>query len=140
MWQCPQCGRTFQKKNQNHTCSERPLSVDAYIAGQPEAAQPLLRKVRETLRAALPGASECISWSMPTYWDQHNIVHFATAKQHIGLYPGDQAVEHFRERLAAFKTSKGAIQLPYSQPLPLDLIAEIARWCAATGHHHGSRG
>ena len=74
---------------------------------------------------------------MPTFWDGHNIIHFATAKKHIGLYPGAEAVAHFAEQLdhLGIKYSKGTIQIPYSDNLPLDLIAAIADWCSKTGNH-----
>jgi uncharacterized protein YdhG (YjbR/CyaY superfamily) len=135
-WQCPTCGREFAQANQDHECGEPLGAIEAYIAAQPEGVQPLLCQVRHALRAALPDAEERISWRMPTYWQGHNIIHFAAYKNHIGLYPGPQAVEHFGVRLAAYHTSKGAIQFPYSQPLPLELIAEIAIWCYQTGNHH----
>lgn len=57
-------------------------------------------------------------------------------KKHIGLYPGAKAIENFSDRLTEYKTSKGAVQLPYSKPLPLSLIAEIAKWCYETENHH----
>jgi uncharacterized protein YdhG (YjbR/CyaY superfamily) len=136
MWQCPQCGREFKNTNQDHYCSELPKTIDAYIAAQPENVQPFLNQVRDILRTALPNAEERISWSMPTYWRKQNIIHFAAFKKHIGLYPGEKAVEHFNERLAEYKTSKGAVQFPYNKPLPLPLIAEIAKWCYDTGNHH----
>lgn len=80
-------------------------------------------------------ANERISWSMPTWWKGHNIIHFAAAKQHIGIYPGPAAVEYFAGELRkrGLKFSKGAIQIPYGDNLPLDLIAEISRWC---GEHN----
>lgn len=136
MWQCPKCGREFKNTNQDHSCGEPPKTIDAYIAAAPQEAQPVLNQVRETLRAALPDAQERISWSMPTYWHKSNIIHFAAFKKHIGLYPGAQAMEHFSEKLAQYKTSKGAVQFPYGKPLPLALIAEMARWCYDTGNHH----
>lgn len=73
---------------------------------------------------------------MPTYWDKYNIFHFAAFKNHIGIYP----VRGYWTllRLVEYKTSKGAIQLPYTKPLPLDLIAEIAKWCYLTWNHHWS--
>jgi len=129
MWQCPECRREFENINQNHYCGEPPKTIDAYIAAQPEDVRQLLNQVRDTLRAALPYAEERISWSMPTYWRKRNIIHFAAFKKHIGLYPGDKAVEHFSEKLTGYKTSKGAVQFPYNKPLPLPLIAEIAKWC-----------
>jgi uncharacterized protein YdhG (YjbR/CyaY superfamily) len=111
-------------------------TIEAYIAAQPENIQLSLNQVRDILRATLPDAEERISWRMPTYWRKHNIIHFAAFKKHIGIYPGDKAVEHFSGSLTEYRTSKGAIQLPYNKPLPLELIADIAKWCYETGNHH----
>lgn len=128
MWQCPKCGREFKNQDQNHFCSEAPNTIDTYIEAQAKEVQPLLHQVRNTIRTALPEAEERISWKMPTYWKKHNIIHFAAFKKHIGVYPGENAMVHFAGRLTEYKTSKGAIQLPYDKPLPLDLIADIAKW------------
>lgn len=136
MWQCQKCGREFKNQNQDHFCGEPVKTIDAYIAVQPESVKPLLNQVRDTLRAVLPAAEERISWRMPTYWNKHNIIHFAAFKNHVGLYPGDKAMEYFADRLTEYKTSKGAVQFPYSKQLPLDIIAEIAKWCYETGNHH----
>lgn len=136
MWECPKCGREFINQDQAHFCGEAPNTIDAYIADQPENVQILLNQVRNTIREALPDAQERISWQMPTYWKKHNIIHFAAFKNHIGLYPGDQGVLNFSDRLKDYKTSKGAIQFSYNKPIPLDLIAEIAQWCYETGNHH----
>ena len=137
MWKCPKCGRTFKNENQNHYCGKAPETVDEYILAQDEAIRGHLESVRNVLRASLPDAVEKISWSMPTYWQDHNIIHFAAAKKHIGLYPGPEAVTYFAGKLdqAGCKYSKGSIQIPYSDELPLDLIAEIADWCRKTGNH-----
>lgn len=130
MWTCPKCGRTFKRQNQGHFCGKAPETIDEYILAQPDEVQPYLRQIRNTIREALPEAQERISWSMPTYWKKCNMIQFAASKNHIGLYPGPEAVEAFKEQLKEYKTSKGTIQLPYDNPLPLELIAEIARWCA----------
>ena len=129
MWECPKCGRTFKNTNQDHYCGEAPKTIEEYIERQPEQAQPLLRQVNNTIKSAIPDAAEKISWSMPTYWKKHNLIQFAAFKKHIGLYPGPEAVNTFAEGLKEYKTSKGAIQLPYDKPLPLELIGEIAKWC-----------
>lgn len=136
MWKCPKCDREFKNQNQDHYCGEPEKSIDAYIATQPESVQGLLNQVRDTIRSVLPDAEERISWTMPTYWKMHNIIHFAAFKKHIGIYPGDKAIVHFADRLVDYKTSKGALQLPLNKPLPLDLVAEIATWCYETGNHH----
>jgi uncharacterized protein YdhG (YjbR/CyaY superfamily) len=125
------------KGEENMKLSDKPhQSIDAYIAAQSEDIQPLLNRVRDTIREVLPKAQERISWRMPTFWHTHNIIHFAAHKHHIGLYPGDKAIEHFQDRLKAYKTSKGAVQFPYEKPIPLELIGEIALWCYETGNHH----
>jgi len=136
MWTCPKCGSEFETEDQDHPCIGKPTTIDAYIAVQPEDVQPFLKQVRDKLRSVLPEAQEKISWRMPTYWQDHNIIHFAGYKNHIGLYPGPEAIAHFSDRLKDFKTSKGAVQFPYHHPLPLDLIGDIAQWCHQTGHHH----
>ena len=137
MWKCPKCGRAFKKENQSHYCGKAPEAVDEYIFAQDEDVRSRLSAVREVLKRSLPDAVEKISWSMPTYWKGCNIIHFAANKKHIGLYPGPEAVAHFSEKLeqAGCKYSKGAIQIPYSEQLPLGLIAEIAEWCRKTGNH-----
>ncbi len=137
MWKCPKCGRTFKNENQSHYCGKAPETVEEYIFAQDEGIRDQLRNVRQVLVSRLPDAKEKISWSMPTYWKDHNIIHFAAQKKHIGLYPGPEAVAFFSEKLdqAGLKYSKGSIQIPYSDELPLELIAEIADWCRETGNH-----
>lgn len=130
MWQCPKCGRSFQREGQEHYCGEAPATIGDYIKMQPEQVQPYLRQVNEIIRSALPDAAEKISWSMPTYWKKRNLIQFAAFKKHIGLYPGPEAVAAFADRLSGYKTSKGAIQLPYNRPIPNELIEDIAKWCA----------
>lgn len=131
MWTYPKCVRTFRRTEQSHYCGKAPQTIEEYIREQPEAAQPILRQLQETIRTAIPEAKEKISWSMPTFWGGRNLIQFAASQNHIGLYPGPEAVAYFADRLASFPTSKGTIRLPLNQPLPLDLIAEIARWCEA---------
>lgn len=135
MWTCPKCGRTFKNQNQSHYCGKKPETIDEYIQAQSEEIRGYLQAVRETLSTALPEAQERISWSMPTYWKQHNIIHFAAHKNHIGLYAGTEAVVTFADKLEKYKTSKGTIQFQYKEPIPLELIAEIADWCYKTGNH-----
>lgn len=129
MWECPRCGRRFKNINQSHYCGAAPQSIEEYIAQQPEQAQPYLLQINTAIKSVLPDAVQKISWSMLTYWKKQNLIQFATAKKHIGLYPGPAAVEAFADRLQGYKTRKGTIQLPYDKPLPLELICEIAVWC-----------
>ena len=131
MWVCPKCGRSFRNVNQNHYCGNAPETIEEYIREQPEQVRPLLRQLQETIQGAIPEAREKISWSMPTFWKGRNLIQFAASRKHIGLCPGAEAVEGFADRLTEYPTSKGTIRLPIDRPLPLELVAEIARWCEA---------
>ena len=117
------CDRDYQRSAGSRKRENISTTIEDYICIQPEKAQTYLRQVNETTRAAIPEAAEKISWQMPTYWKKHNLIQFAAFKKHIGLYPGPKAIEVFSDHLKAYKTSKGAIQFPYDQPLPLELIA-----------------
>lgn len=128
MWNCPKCGRSYRREGQDHY-GGKIETTDQYISEQDENARPYLNEVRRILRTAIPDAQEKISWSMPTYWKGKNILHFAAAKKHLGLYPGGEATMVFADRLAGYDVSKGTIRLPYERPLPEDLIRDIARWC-----------
>lgn len=131
MWKCENCGREFQRVNQDHYCGKME-SIDEYIFEQREEAIPILQKIRETILTAAPAASERIAWRMPTFWQGENLIHFALFKKHIGIYPGEEAILAFAEKLQAYKTTKGAIQLPLCEDIPYDLIREITRWRVLT--------
>lgn len=117
--------------NQDH-CHIKPLTIDEYIASQEESIRPRLERLRFIIREAIPDAEERISWSMPTFWNGRDLIHFAAFKKHIGLYPGDEAIRVFAEKLSDFKVSKGTIRFPYDCDLPETLIVEIAKWCYAS--------
>lgn len=134
MWKCPNCGREFKKENQQHYCNEKPKTIDEYIMLQDSEKQSDLLLVRSALQEALPEAQEKISWSMPTYWQKHNIIHFAASKKHIGLYPGPAAVVHFEEELKGYSVNKGTIRIPYGK-VDVELIKKIAKWCYDTENH-----
>ena len=129
-WKGTKCGREFSKKDQDHYCV-KPQTIDEYIAAQEESVRPRLKQLRSVIREAIPDAEEKISWSMPTFWKGKNLIHFASFRKHVGLYPGDEAIAAFADKLAGFEVSKGTIRLPHDRDLPVALIAEIAKWCYA---------
>ena len=102
-------------------------SIDEYIAQFPPEIQKLLGQMRSTIRKAAPAASEKISYRLATFYLQGNLVHFGAFKNHIGFYPTPSGIEPFMAELAGYATSKGAINFPLNQPLPLELVAKITR-------------
>lgn len=103
-------------------------NTDEYIALFPPEIQKLLTQMRQTIKHAAPDAFEKISYQMPTFDLQGNLVHFAAFKNHIGFFPTSSGTEGFKEEIAIYKNSKGAIQFPLDKPLPLELITKITKF------------
>jgi uncharacterized protein YdhG (YjbR/CyaY superfamily) len=99
--------------------------IDGYIATFPNNIQNILLELRKAIQLASPESTEKISYGMPTFYFKGNLVHFAAFKNHIGFYPAPSGIEAFKDDLAKYKSSKGAIQFPISEALPLDLISKI---------------
>lgn len=106
-------------------------SVDEYIASFAPNIQAILQELRATIKAFAPNAEEKISYQMPTYAQHGNLVYFGAHKNHVGFYPAPRGIEAFAEELASYKGSKGTVQFPYNQPLPLDLIGRIVAFRVA---------
>jgi uncharacterized protein YdhG (YjbR/CyaY superfamily) len=110
-----------------------PKNVDEYIAGFPRSVQTVLKRVRTTIRKAVPGAEEAISYQMPTFkLNGRYVLYFAGWKQHYSLYPStDPLVAAFKDDLAPYEVSgKGTIRFPLSEPVPVKLINGIAKFRA----------
>jgi uncharacterized protein YdhG (YjbR/CyaY superfamily) len=103
-------------------------SVDAYIASFPTAVHERLELIRQTIRQVVPEAQEKISYGIPTFTLDGNLIHYAAFKSHIGIYPGSAAIAAFRKDLAGYKTSKGTVQLPSDAAIPCALIERIVRF------------
>lgn len=102
--------------------------IDAYIASFPEDVRAILEKVRATIRKAAPGAEETISYRIPTFTLNGNLVHFAAFKNHIGFYPGPTGIEAFKDELSAYEGAKGSVRFPLDKPIPLGLISKIVKF------------
>jgi uncharacterized protein YdhG (YjbR/CyaY superfamily) len=103
-------------------------SIDEYIATFPAEIQKILEQMRATIKASAPEASEKISYQMPTFYLNGNLVHFAAFKNHIGFYPAPRGIEAFAKELSIYKGAKGSVQFPINEPLPLELISRIVKF------------
>lgn len=105
--------------------------IDSYIAEFPPEHQKMLQRLRGIIAATAPGATETISYSMPTFdlYGKH-LVHFAAHTNHVGLYPLPSAMLAFAPELANYKRGKGSVQFPLAEPLPEDLVRRIVEFRA----------
>ncbi|MCD9853931.1 DUF1801 domain-containing protein [Epilithonimonas sp. JDS] len=91
-----------------------------------------LESIRIAIRNEIPEGEECIKYLMPTFvFHGKNMIHFAAFTNHIGLYPGPEAISFYEKELSNYKTSKGAIQIPLDQDVPLELIKKIVQHAKA---------
>jgi uncharacterized protein YdhG (YjbR/CyaY superfamily) len=103
-------------------------TIDEYIAMFPDEIQAILQRLRQTIHKAAPEATEAISYQMPTFKLNGNLVHFAAFKSHIGFYPVPSGIEAFREELEPYIKGKGTIQFPLDKPIPYDLVEKIVEF------------
>ena len=102
--------------------------IDAYIANFPKETQKILDQLRATIRKAAPEAEETISYAIPTFTLNGNLVHFAAFKNHVGFYPTPSGIEAFKKELSVYEAAKGSVKFPIEKPLPFDLITEIVKF------------
>ena len=104
-------------------------SVDQYIAGFPAETQARLEEIRALIREEAPGATETISYAIPTFdLRGRHLCHFAAFKDHLSFFPTGKGAGAFADELKGYKGGKGTVQFPYAQPLPADLIRRIVRY------------
>ena len=105
------------------------MSISDYIAAQPKAVQPILRKIRAILKKALPQAEEVISYQMPAFRLSNGVVvYFAVFKHHWSLFPAvGGAAEAMKEELAPYRVSKGTLRFPLDGPVPVRLLTRFAK-------------
>ncbi|HEX9093685.1 MAG TPA: DUF1801 domain-containing protein [Coriobacteriia bacterium] len=106
-------------------------SVDEYIAGIPPETQRVLEELRALIHESAPGATETISYAIPTFDLNGHLVHFAGYEKHVGFYPTGRGVEAFKEELEPYKSGKGSVQFPLGRPLPTDLIRRVVAYRVA---------
>ncbi|WP_100065760.1 iron chaperone [Miniphocaeibacter massiliensis] len=102
--------------------------VDNYLIGFEEEKRKILEEYRNIILNSSSELKEKISWGMPSYYLNKYIIHFAGNKNHVGVYPGDKAVVHFKDKLGKYSHKKGTIQIKYTDEIPKELIKEIIEY------------
>ena len=103
-------------------------TINEYISKFPNNVQVILEKLRNIISKAAPEAEETISYNIPTFKLNGNLVHFAAYEKHIGFYPTPSGIENFKDDLSAYEVGKGSIKFPLKKPIPYDLVRNIVEF------------
>ncbi len=104
-------------------------TIDEYIADFPENIREFLEQIRQTIQQIEPEAEESISYSLPTFkLNKKPLVYFGGYKNHIGFYATPNGHQEFSKELSRYKHGKGSVQFPITEPMPLQLIAQIVKF------------
>jgi uncharacterized protein YdhG (YjbR/CyaY superfamily) len=90
-------------------------------------AQPILRQLRQVIKAAAPKAEERISYGMPSYDYHGRLVYFAAFKNHVGLYAVGKSQDRYAKELSAYLSGASTARFPIGEPLPVELIRKVVQ-------------
>jgi len=116
------------KKTSAKTKTAKIETIDQYIAQFPKDIQLKLKELRAVIKKAAPKATEAISYGMPKFKQNGNLVHFGGFKKHIGFFPGAGGVAAFSKDFAGYKQSKGTIQFPLDAKMPFTLVRKVVKY------------
>jgi uncharacterized protein YdhG (YjbR/CyaY superfamily) len=102
-------------------------TIDEYIETFDPQIRQTLHEMRDFIKREAPEATEKISYGMPTFYLNGNLVHFAAFKDHYGFYPSPSGIDAFEGELAPYRTGKGTLQFPFDKPIPWDLIKKVVQ-------------
>ena len=116
------------KKKKSGKSTKVPKTVNEYLAGVPEPARTTLNKVRAVIRSVAPtGATESISYGIPTFKYKGMLASFAAFSDHCSLFPGAGPTIEFKNELKNFQTSKGTIRFAPNKPLAAALLKRLVK-------------
>lgn len=102
-------------------------TIDDYIAACPAEVRAILRKIRSTIRKAAPKAKEKISYKMPAFALEGDLIYFAAFKNHIGIFPPVRGDDKLGKAIARYRGEKGNLRLPLHESMPYGLITRIVK-------------
>ena len=103
-------------------------TTDEYITSFPKDIQATLGCLRRVIRESAPDAEEAISYGIPTFKLNGNLVHFAAFKGHISFFPTSSAIVAFKKELSRYELSKGTVRFPMDRSIPFDLVKKMVRY------------
>ncbi|MDR1600941.1 MAG: DUF1801 domain-containing protein [Tannerella sp.] len=108
--------------------TEKIKTIDEYITGFEPAIQKTLNELRNFIKSEAPEATEKISYGMPTFYLNGNLVHFAAFKDHYGFFPAPSGINAFEKELIPYRSGKGTLRFPFNKPIPWGILKKVIRY------------
>lgn len=105
-----------------------PKTIDEYLLTIPEDTRAKLVKIKKLIQKEAPKAEEAMTYGVPSFKLNGNLVNYAAFKNHIGLYASPSTLKHFKKELAGYKQAGSTIRFPLDEPIPYELIKKIVRF------------
>lgn len=105
--------------------------IDAYHSSFEGEPLKRMETIRALIHRVAPEAQEVISYQIPAFKiGKQFFIYYSAFKQHISLsHPwSDALLKTFEPELKNLKVSRAAIQFPYKEALPLDLIERLLKF------------
>ncbi|MBV1852716.1 iron chaperone [Catellatospora tritici] len=116
-------------------------TVEDYLAALPDDVQAVLRRVRQTVLAAVPDGAEKISYGIPTVTlNGKSVVYFSGWKSHVSVYPVPGGDDGLDQDMATYRAGKGTLKFPLSKPIPYELVGRVAAALAEQRRREGRPG
>jgi uncharacterized protein YdhG (YjbR/CyaY superfamily) len=107
---------------------KQPNTIAEYIAMFPENIREILTEMKQVIEESAPQAEETISYGIPTFKLNGNLVHFAAYKKHVGFYPTSSGIKAFKKELSPYRLAKGTVQFPIDKPIPFGIVKKIVAY------------
>lgn len=103
-------------------------TIDEFLAAIDQDKRAALQKLREDIRAAVPGAEECISYGIPAFrLEGKFLLGFGAGAKHCAFYPTAKPIAVHKGLLKNYSVSKGTIRFQPDRPLPTALVRKLVK-------------
>jgi len=105
-----------------------PQEIDAYLEALPDDVRSALERARSIVRETAPESTERVSYGIPIFRLQRDLVGISAQKNHCSLHSmSTSLMSAMAAELEGFQVSGATIHFTPEQPLPRELVEKIVR-------------
>jgi uncharacterized protein YdhG (YjbR/CyaY superfamily) len=115
--------------------ARKPTSIDEYLAAVKGEKRAALDQLRKTIRAIVPKAEECISYGIPAFRFEGNVVAgFTATAKGCSYFPfSGSTLRSLADELEGYDMTKGSLHFGPAEPLSMTLVRKLIKARIAEG-------